>query len=98
MTAITAIPPLTVVALAVVLPLAREYAEFRRQWGLGRLGAALVAATLLPSLALGFALALPLADRPALQWTATVAVTIAAYSLATAAVRPTLTEAPPRSS
>ncbi|MDQ3865341.1 MAG: hypothetical protein M3304_00715 [Actinomycetota bacterium] len=98
MSIVSALPPLAVVALAVVLPLVREYAEFRRDWGLGRLGAALAAATLFPSLALGFAVALPLAERPALQWAATVAVTMAAYTLATAAVRPALTEAPRRSS
>ncbi len=98
MSAMSTLPPLAVVALAVVLPLVREYAEFRREWGLGRLGAALAAATLFPSLALGFAGALPLAERPALQWATTVTATIAAYSLATAAIRPSLSQAPPRSS
>jgi hypothetical protein len=97
MTAMTALPPLGLVALAVVVPLLREYTAFRREWGLGRLGAALVAATLFPALALGFAVALPLAGRPALQWATTVVATVAAYSLATAAVRPALSEAPPRS-
>ena len=98
MSIVFALPPLAVVALAVVVPLVREYAEFRREWGLGRLGAALAAGTLFPSLALGFAVALPLAERPALQWATTVVATIAAYSLATAAVRPALTEAPRRPS
>jgi len=94
----TAIPPLSLVLLAVVVPLVREYVQFRREWGLGRFGAVLAAATLVPSLALGFAVALPLAGRPALQWAATVAATITAYSLATTAVRPALSEAPRRSS
>ena len=98
MTAMTAFPPLGVVLLAVVVPLVREYAEFRREWGVGRVGAVLAAATLIPSLALGFAVALPLAGRPVLQWATTVAVTVAAYSLATAVARPALSEAPPRSS
>jgi hypothetical protein len=97
MTAMTTLPPLGLVALAVLVPLVREYAEFRRDWGLGRMAAAGTAMTLFPSLALGLALAMPLADRPVLQWTATVVATIALYSLATAALRPTLTEAPRRS-
>ncbi len=98
MTAMTALPPLGAVLVAVVVPLLREYAEFRREWGLGRLGAMLTAASLLPSLALGFAVALPLEGRPALQWAATIAATVVAYSLATAAVRPAVSQAPPRSS
>ena len=72
----------------VVVPVAREYAEFRREWGFSR-GAALVTTLLVvPALALGLAVALPLADTPAVQWTASVVVTLAAYSLGVAAVRP----------
>ena len=94
MTAVTSFTPLGLVALAVLLPLAGEYADLRRRWGLSRLGATLAASTVVPSLALGVALALPLAERPVLQWGATIAVTLAAYSLTTAALRPALPEAP----
>jgi hypothetical protein len=89
---------LGIVALGVVAPLAREYVEFRRDWGLGRLGAALAALMLFPALGLALALSLPLAETPTLRWLATIVLTIAAYSAATAAVRPAVpTEAPRRS-
>jgi hypothetical protein len=97
MTVLSAVP-LGIVAVAVVAPLAREYLEFRREWGLGPLGAALTALTLFPALALGLALSLPLAETPALRWLATIVLTIAAYSLATAALRAAVTtESPLRS-
>ena len=90
--------PLGLVAAAVVVPLVREYGELRREWGLSRLGALLAAGTLFPSLGIGLAAALPLAASPALQWTATVVVTIGVYSLATAALRPALATPSPRRS
>jgi hypothetical protein len=90
--------PLGIVAIVVGAPLAREYVEFRREWGLGRLRAALVSLSLFPSLGAGLALSVPLAEAPAIRWVATIVLTIAAYSLATAALRTAVaTEAPRRS-
>jgi len=89
--------PLAVVGVAVLAPLVREYLAFRREWGVGRLAAIGTAVTLFPALALGLALTAPLAERPGLQWLGTVVLTILAYSLATAALRPTLAPAPRRS-
>jgi hypothetical protein len=80
--------PFVPLAALVFVPLAREYGEFRREWGLSRGSALLTTLLILPALGLGLALALPLAPEPALQWTATVVVTLAAYSLGVAAVRP----------
>ena len=88
--------PLACVACAVLVPLAREYAEFRRDWGLSRTGAFLAAGTILPSLVVGLAAGLPLVETPALQWSVTVVVTVAVYSLATAALRPVVATAAPR--
>ncbi len=89
--------PLGILGLAIVLPLAREYAEFRRDWGLSRLGAFLAAGTLFPALGVGLAVSLPLSERPALQWAVTIVVTIAAYSVVTSAFRPDAEPAPRRS-
>jgi hypothetical protein len=77
-----------VVALGavVLVPLAREYVDFRRRWGVGRAAALATTALLLPSFLLGIALALPLAARPDAQWAATVLVTLLVYSLAVRAV------------
>ena len=83
----TAALPLAVIAVAVLLPLAREYLAFRRDWGVGRVAALGTAFTLFPALWLGLALTAPLSGRPALQWLATVVVTILTYSLAIAAVQ-----------
>jgi hypothetical protein len=77
---------LMAIGAVVLLPLAREYLEFRRSWGLGRVGALATTGLVLPAFAAGFALALPLAARPGLQWAATVAATLVAYSLAVRAV------------
>ncbi len=74
--------PLAIVALAVVVPLAREYAAFRREWGLGRLAALGTAVSLVPALGVGLAVALPLAPVPAAQWAVTVVATLLAYSRA----------------
>jgi len=92
-----AVLPLAVLAVAVVAPLTREYVAFRREWGVGRLAALGTSFTLFPALALGLALTAPLAGRPALQWLGTVVLTILAYSLATAALRPALAPVPRRS-
>jgi hypothetical protein len=75
-----------VVAAVVLVPLAREYADFRRTWGLGRFGALATTSLVLPSFGVGAALALPLAARPDLQWVVTVVATIGIYSLAVRAV------------
>ena len=75
-----------VVAGLVLVPLAREYGDFRRSWGLGRAAALGVVALVLPAVAIGIAAASPLAARPFVQWGVTVAVALAAYSLAVRAV------------
>ena len=80
---------LALVGTVVVAPLAREYADLRRAWGLGRLAALATTLLVLPSLGIGLALSLPLAERPTLQWTAAVVVAIVVYSLAAAGVRAT---------
>jgi hypothetical protein len=77
---------LLAIGAVVLVPLAREYADFRRSWGLGRLGALATTSLVLPAFAVSFALSLPLAPRPALQWAATVGVTLIVYSLAVRAV------------
>ena len=80
--------PLTILALAVMVPLVREYAAFRREWGIGRLAALGTAFSLFPALGVGLAVSQPLAARPAAQWAAAVAVTRLAYALAVARLRP----------
>ena len=70
------------VAAVVLVPLAREYVDFRAD-GLTRPASIGTTLLLLPALAVGFALALPLAAEPAAQWAVTVVVTVALYSFAT---------------
>jgi len=79
--------PLGLVALVVCGPLVYEYVSLRRDLGLGRAAAGAAIVTLLPALALGIAVALPLSERPVLQWSVTVVATLMAYSLAVAALR-----------
>jgi ABC-type molybdate transport system permease subunit len=81
------IAALSLVGLVVLAPLGREYADLRRSWGLGRLTAFGTTLLVLPSIGVGFALALPLASRPVLQWTVTVLAAILVYSAAAVAVR-----------
>lgn len=69
----------------VLVPLAREYADLRTV-GLARVSALGVIALLFPAFAVSLTLALPFADRPALQWAVTVIVTVALYSAATRAI------------
>ena len=69
----------------VLLPLVREYAEFRRA-GLARGAALAVTSLVAPAFAVGFVLSLPLASHPALHWTAIVVATLAVYSLAVRAI------------
>jgi hypothetical protein len=73
------------IGAVVLLPLAREYRDFRGV-GLTRGAALAVVLLLVPALGVGLALALPLAAHPAAQWAATVIVTVAAYSTATRAI------------
>jgi hypothetical protein len=87
----------SLVGLAVLAPLGREYADLRRSWGLGRLGAFGTTLLVLPSIGVGFALALPLASQPALQWTVTVLVALVVYSASAAAVRSAASPAEVRS-
>ena len=80
--------PLLVIAAAVVVPLVREYADLRRDWGLSRLGALGAACTLFPALGIGLAVSFPLDGTPAARWLVAVVVTIATYSLVLAALKP----------
>jgi uncharacterized membrane-anchored protein len=77
----------SLVGLVVLAPLGREYADLRRSWGLGRLSALGTTLLVLPAIGVGFALALPLAAHPGLQWTVTVLAALLAYSASAAAVR-----------
>ena len=85
-------------AAVVLVPLAREYAEFRSEWGLGRVGALATTLLVLPALSLGLAVSSSLARDPALQWTMTVVVTVATYSVTTSAFRSAVATEPPRRS
>jgi hypothetical protein len=76
---------LATLAAVVLVPLVREYADFRAA-GLAR-GAALGTTLLvLPALAVGLAVALPLFTDAAAQWALTVVLTVALYSAATRAI------------
>ena len=97
MTAATLIA-LSALAAVILLPLAREYMDFRREWGFTRLGALATTLLIVPSFAVGLGAAAPL-EEAAASWTATVVVTFACYSLAASAVRgASASEAPRRSS
>ena len=76
---------LAALAAVVLVPLAREYTDLRAA-GLARVSALGSISLLLPALAVGLALTLPLAARPAAQWGATVIVTVGLYSAATRAI------------
>jgi hypothetical protein len=82
-------PSMVAIALLagiVLVPLAREYGDLRKSFGLSR-GAALgTTALVLPAFALATVVALPLAAHPVAHWVATVAMTLAAYSLAARAI------------
>ena len=93
---LTAAAPIALLLAAIVGPLVWEYTGLRRDWGVGRLGAVALTSTLFPSVGIGLAISLPLEGTPAVRWLVAVAVTIATYSLALAALRPS--EAPQRSS
>ncbi len=93
---LTAAAPIALLLAAIVGPLVWEYTGLRRDWGVSRLGAVALTSTLFPSVGIGLAISLPLEGTPAVRWLVAVAVTIATYSLALAALRPS--EAPQRSS
>jgi hypothetical protein len=75
----------SVVVAVVVLPLAREYQDFRAT-GFSPGAAMSMTVLVLPALAVGIALALPLGAEPAAQWAVTVVSTVALYSAATRAI------------
>jgi hypothetical protein len=77
---------LALLAAVVLVPLGREYADLRRTFGLGRVGAFATTGLVLPAFAVSSVLALPLAAHPVAQWIAIVATTFAIYSLATRAI------------
>ena len=85
--------PLALIAAVVLVPLGREYADFRRTWGLTRVGSLATTLLVLPALGVGLAIGLRFGGPVEIQWAATVAVTFAAYSLGTAAVRNALESA-----
>lgn len=70
----------------VLVPLAREYADLRRSFGLSRLGAVATTSLVLPAFAIATVLWLPLAAHPVAQWLTTVATTLLVYSLAARAI------------
>jgi hypothetical protein len=98
MTMAAEIAVFSLVGLVVLAPLGREYADLRRSWGFRRLTAFGTTMLVLPAIAIGFALGLPLASQPALQLATTVVVALLVYSASAAAVRSTATpaEAPSR--
>ena len=88
------------VAGLVLVPLAREYADFRRSWGLGRAAALGITGLVVPAVGIGIAAAAPLAAWPYAQWGVTVAAALLVYSLAVravgAAIEPARALGPPR--
>jgi hypothetical protein len=77
---------LTAIAVVVLTPLALEYSDLRRAFGLSRAAALGTTALVAPSFAVGVILALPLSAQPALQWLAIVVTTILVYSFAARAI------------
>jgi hypothetical protein len=75
-----------VLAAIVMLPLAREYGDLRRSFGLSRTAAFATTMLVLPAFGAAIVLALPLAAHPAAQWVAIVATTLLVYSAATRAI------------
>lgn len=74
------------IAGLVLVPLAREYADFRRSWGLGRAAALGVTGLVVPAVGIGIVAAAPLVAWPYVQWGVTVAAALLVYSLAVRAV------------
>jgi hypothetical protein len=88
---------LSLVGLALLAPLAREYADLRRSSGLSRATALGTTMLVLPAIGIGFAVGLPLTSRPALQWIVTVLAALLVYSAAVAGVRSAASPAEARS-
>lgn len=93
MTMAAEIAAFSLLGLVVLAPLSREYADLRRSWGFRRLTAFGTTLLVLPAIGVGFALALPLASQPALQWATTVVVALLVYSVSAAVVRSTASPA-----
>jgi hypothetical protein len=77
---------LALLAGVILLPLAREYVDLRRTFGLSRLGAFATTALVAPAFAVATMLALPLGAHPVAQWVTVVASTLVIYSLAARAI------------
>ena len=77
---------LAALAAIVLVPLGREYADLRRSFGLGRVGAFATTALVAPAFAVAAVTSQPLAAHPPVQWCAIVVATFAIYSLATRAI------------
>jgi hypothetical protein len=77
---------LAVLAVIVLVPLGREYADLRRSFGLSKAGAFATTALVLPAFAVATGMTQPLATHPSAQWCAIVLATFAIYSLATRAI------------
>jgi hypothetical protein len=77
---------ISLLAILVLAPLAREYVDLRRSLGLSRGAAFGTTALVVPSFVVGLVLALPLSGQPVLQWLATVTVTVLIYSVAARAI------------
>jgi hypothetical protein len=73
-------------AAIVLVPLGREYADLRRSFGLGRVGAFATTALVVPAFAVATVMSQPLAARPPLQWCVIVVATFGIYSFATRAI------------
>ena len=79
--------PLFLLAGVVLVPLGREYTDFRRTWGLTRTASAATTLLVLPALGVGVVVGLALAETFATQWATAIVVTVLVYSAAACAVR-----------
>ena len=85
--------PLALLAACVLVPLGREYSDLRQSWGLARWASAATTLLVLPSLGVGLAVGVNVADAFGAQWATTIVVTLVLYSLAASAVRNALVPA-----
>jgi cobalamin biosynthesis protein CobD/CbiB len=79
----------------VLVPLAREYRDLRRSFGLTRVGAFATTLLVVPAFGVAVVLALPFEAHPVAQWLTTVVTTLVAYSLATRAIAASASSAEP---
>ena len=84
---------ISLLAMLVLAPLAREYLDLRRSLGFSRGAAFGTTALVLPSFVVGLVLALPLSGQPVLQWLATVTATVLIYSVAARAIAASASDA-----